>query len=94
MVFGPGSRARGRLAFFDDCHENYTAVSEDYDRTRVPIGIEIILGCLASGGCPLASLRVLDAGCGTGNYAAELRGYVGAIWNKSDGVRPYGFSAW
>ena len=74
--------------------KNYTAVSEDYDRTRVPIGIEIILGCLASGGCPLASLRLLDAGCGTGNYAAELRGYVGAIWNQSDGVRPYGFSAW
>lgn len=60
-------------------YENYTAVSADYDRTRVPIGVEIILGCLASGGRALASLRLLDAGCGTGSYAAALRRYVGAI---------------
>ena len=31
-------------------YENYTAVSADYDRTRIPVGVEIILGCLASGG--------------------------------------------
>ena len=68
-------------------YEDYTAVSADYDRTRVPIGIEIILGCLAAAGPgaggaargPLASLRVLDAGCGTGSYAAALRPHVGAI---------------
>ena len=60
-------------------YENYTAVSADYDRTRVPVGIEIILGCLASGGRSLASLRLLDAGCGTGSYTAALRPYVGAI---------------
>ena len=60
-------------------YENYTAVSADYDRTRVPIGVEIILGCLAFGGRPLASLRLLDAGCGTGSYCAVLRRYVGAI---------------
>ena len=61
-------------------YEDYTAVSADYDRTRVPIGVEIILGCLtAAGGGPLASLRVLDAGCGTGSYAAILRPHLGAI---------------
>lgn len=60
-------------------YENYTAVSADYDRTRVPVGVEIILGCLAAGGRPLASLRLLDAGCGTGSYSAALRRYVGAI---------------
>ena len=60
-------------------YENYTAVSADYDRTRIPVGVEIILGCLASGGRALASLRVLDAGCGTGSYTAALRPYVGAI---------------
>ena len=65
-------------------YENYTAVSADYDRTRVPVGVEIILGCLASGspasgGRPLASLCVLDAGCGTGSFAGALRPYVGAI---------------
>ena len=60
-------------------YENDTAVSSDYDRTRVPVGVEIILGCLASGGRPLASLRLLDAGCGTGSYSAALCRYVGAI---------------
>jgi len=60
-------------------YENYTAVSADYDHTRVPIGVEIILGCLVAGGDSLASLRLLDAGCGTGSYTAALRPYVGAI---------------
>ena len=60
-------------------YENYTAVSADYDRTRVPIGVEIILGCLAAGGRPLASQRLLDAGCGTGSFTAALRPRLGAI---------------
>ena len=60
-------------------YENYTAVSEDYDHTRIPVGLEIILGCLASVGRSLASLRLLDAGCGTGSYCAALRRYAGAI---------------
>ena len=60
-------------------YENYTAVSKDYDRTRIPVGLEIILGCLASVGRSLASLRLLDAGCGTGSYCAALRRYAGAI---------------
>lgn len=60
-------------------YENYTAVSADYDRTRIPVGVEIILGCFVTGGGSLASLRLLDAGCGTGNYAAALRPYLGGI---------------
>ena len=60
-------------------YENYTAVSADYDRTRVPVGVEIILGCLVSGGRALGSLRLLDAGCGTGSYSAAMRRYVGEI---------------
>ena len=60
-------------------YENYTAVAADYDRTRVPIGVEIILGCLASASGPLSSMRVLDAGCGTGSYTAALRSHEGAI---------------
>ena len=60
-------------------YEDYTAVSADYDRTRVPVGVEIILGCLAGTGGDLSSQRVLDAGCGTGSYAAALRPHVGAI---------------
>ena len=60
-------------------YENYTTVSADYDRIRVPVGVEIILGCLAAGGGTLASLRLLDAGCGTGSFTAVLRPRLGAI---------------
>ena len=60
-------------------YENYTAVSADYDRIRVPVGVEIILGCLAAGRGALASLHLLDAGCGTGSFAAALRPRLGAI---------------
>ncbi len=62
-----------------NAYENYAAVSADYDRTRVPIGVEVILGCLAASGGPLASSRLLDAGCGTGGYSAALRPHLGAI---------------
>ena len=60
-------------------YENYTAGSADYDRTRIPVGVEIILGCLAAGGRSLGSLRLLDAGCGTGSYSVALCPYAGAI---------------
>ena len=60
-------------------YEDYTAVAVDYDRTRIPIGVEIILGCLAAAGGAISATRVLDAGCGTGSYSAALRPFVGAI---------------
>ena len=60
-------------------YENYTSVSADYDRTRIPVGVEIILGCIAASGGDPGRLRLLDAGCGTGSYAAALRRWVGAL---------------
>ena len=57
-------------------YENYHSTSGTYDLTRIPIGTEIIVGCLAHGPRPLAQQRVLDAGCGTGNYAAALLDHV------------------
>ena len=60
-------------------YENYTAVAADYDRTRVPVGVRIILGCLAASDCSLSALRLLDAGCGTGSYSAMLRPHLGVI---------------
>ena len=53
-------------------YEDYTSTARNYDRTRVPIGVEIILGCLAGTGRSLGDLTLLDAGCGTGNYSAAL----------------------
>lgn len=62
-------------------YENYNATSLDYDKTRIPIGLEIILGHFASTARPLSEQRILDAGCGTGNYSHALlsRVEVGSV---------------
>ena len=60
-------------------YENYSEISRDYDETRVPAGIEFILGCLAMRGRSFDELAVLDAGCGTGNYAQALLEHVGRV---------------
>jgi SAM-dependent methyltransferase len=60
-------------------YEDYDETAAHYDRTRWPIGAEIIVGCLAQGRVPLAAIILLDAGCGTGNYARALLPHVGRI---------------
>ena len=60
-------------------YETYQVTSKNYDKTRVPVGVEVILGTFATCGVPLSDQRILDAGCGTGNYIAALRGHVGRI---------------
>jgi len=60
-------------------YEDYTTTSAHYDTTREPIGVEVILGCLARGGRPLAEQVLVDAGCGTGNYSAALLDHVARI---------------
>lgn len=61
------------------CYEKYDMTSRNYDKTRVPIGLEIILGCFAKSGKPLNEMIVLDAGCGTGSYCLALSDYVKRI---------------
>ena len=60
-------------------YENYTHKSGNYDRTREPVGTEVIIGCLAHAPVPLDQTVILDAGCGTGSYSEALLGYVGRI---------------
>lgn len=60
-------------------YENYSATSSHYDATREPIGVEIILGCLARGGRPLAEQVLVDAGCGTGSYTRALLAHVARV---------------
>ena len=60
-------------------YEAYDQQAAYFDRTRGPTGIEIIVGCLAQASTPLAGLTVLDAGCGTGNYAQALLAHVARI---------------
>ncbi len=59
--------------------EDYSRTSKRYDQTRVPVGLEIILGCFTAGSVPLTEQHVLDGGCGTGNYLDGLRGRVGHL---------------
>ncbi len=57
-------------------YENYSDTSKNYDKTRKAIGVEIIVGCFASGPQPLDQMLVLDAGCGTGSYREALLPHV------------------
>lgn len=75
MISGPIRAQREVMSSY----ENYSATSEHYDATRDAIGVEIVLGCLARSGRPLADQVLLDAGCGTGNYSRALVEHVGCI---------------
>lgn len=59
--------------------ENYEATSRHYDKTRVPVGSEIILGCLSLLPRKDSGLELLDAGCGTGAYSEAVLSHVGSI---------------
>lgn len=61
-------------------YENYHDTSKAYDNTRIPIGIEIFLGCFASTPRPLLEQNILDCGCGTGNYIHSLKEKVGKLY--------------
>lgn len=63
--------------------ENYNKTSFDYDSYRVPIAIELIKSEIQKVSqllnVPLSELKLLDVGCGTGNYINKLEDYVGSI---------------
>ncbi len=60
-------------------YEDYGAVAPSYDETRVAIGVDILRDCLILTQTPLGDMRLLDAGCGSGAYAAALLPDVGRI---------------
>ena len=59
--------------------ENYHETSRHYDLTRVPVGLKIIAKALGLSPTPLADQTLLDAGCGTGAYAAAFMSCVTGI---------------
>ena len=69
-------------------YEDYARASGDYDRTRVAVGDDIVLGAFTKGRVPLRDTRLLDAGCGTGSYAAAVERFVGslALLDASEGM--------
>ena len=60
--------------------ENYQETSKKYDVTRIPVGVEVLLGCFASTPRLLSEQIILDGGCGTGNYISALKGKVSRIY--------------
>ncbi len=60
-------------------YERYAVTAASYDETRWAAGREVILGCLAEAESGLGSMVLLDAGCGTGNYAEALIDRVARI---------------
>lgn len=60
-------------------YENYSSTASNYDKTRRPGGWEIILGCFSGAPVPLHQMTVLDAGCGTGNFAEKVIAHVARI---------------
>ncbi len=60
-------------------YENYHNTSQDYDNTRIPIGIEIFLGCFSATPRALIDQHILDAGCGTGSYLQALKNKIGNL---------------
>lgn len=53
-------------------YDDYGRVSRSYDRTRRPVGLELVREGLARCGTGLESLKLVDAGCGTGAYTEAL----------------------
>lgn len=61
-------------------YERYdTAAATVYDQTHAPVGADLYASILAAGSTPLDQVELLDAGCGTGAYAAALAGRVGRV---------------
>lgn len=61
-------------------YEDYGRTSKNYDKTREPVGTEVIVGCMATASeTPLSEMVILDAGCGTGNYSVALLPHVKKI---------------
>jgi ubiquinone/menaquinone biosynthesis C-methylase UbiE len=60
-------------------YESYDTTSSDYDSTRQAIGLDILWGALASTSKTVAEIAVIDAACGTGNYAAALAPHVASV---------------
>eukprot|EP01084_Bolivina_argentea_P073207 132846_1 len=53
-------------------YENYSKTSLNYDSSRRPVGLKIIDSHLSLNESDYSQLKILDAGCGTGNYIEAL----------------------
>merc|ERR1711959_23667 len=63
-------------------YEDYTHTSTTYDSVRAPIGLNSLRSAFgmasANLAVPVENMRVLDVGCGTGNYIDAIKDSVGS----------------
>lgn len=63
-------------------YEDYNASSKSYDNWRIVVGLDSLETALdlaaKRAGVPKTSLKLLDVGCGTGNYIDYVKGKVGS----------------
>ena len=63
-------------------YEDYNTTSQTYDNWRIAVGVDSLENALELAakrtGVPKASLKLLDVGCGTGNYIDYIKGKVGS----------------
>jgi len=57
-------------------YEDYESTADNYDTTRVPVGLEQILTQLEEQRAHFSELLLLDCGCGTGNYLRALGPHI------------------
>ena len=64
-------------------YENYSVTSQTYDAYRKPISLDLFREAFRSVAARVSkdasALDLLDAGCGSGNYLAAIKGDVGTI---------------
>ena len=60
-------------------YENYSEASKYFDKTRVPVGGEILIGVLALSRQSRSEFRLFDTGCGTGAYSELVLPHVDHI---------------
>lgn len=61
-------------------YESYNIASKNYDKTRVPVGLDVIMGCLSDYRVPVNEIDLISIGCGTGNYEVELASRVKRVY--------------
>jgi len=59
-------------------YENYDFTSETYDKTRIPCGVSTILEIVEKN-FNSNEVRLLDCGCGSGNYINALKCSIGGL---------------